>query len=78
MTDEPMRPKEVLEGMEELDIRVVAHITVEGRHEYNVSKKQIQDIMGCTIVVLKWERNSLSGPKARKQNKKGALYQLAK
>lgn len=70
-----LRPGEVIRLMEEEGVNVVAHLTIEGRHEYNVTKKQLGRMVG-EIEVLKWERDSLAGPKAKKQFKKKALYQI--
>lgn len=74
-TEETLRPHEVLEGMNELGINVVAHIIHEGKHEYNITRKQLNQMMG-DITVLKWGRESLGSPKAKRRLKKGALYQI--
>jgi hypothetical protein len=72
-----LRPGEVIAGMDELGIKVVAHVIIEERHEYNLTRKQLEGMRG-EMIVLKWGRESLGSPKAKRVMKKGALYQLRK
>jgi hypothetical protein len=72
-----LRPGEVISGMEELGIHAVAHVVIEGCHEYNLTRKQLEGMRG-EMTVLKWGRESLGSPKAKRVMKKGALYQLRK
>lgn len=72
-----MNPEEVITRMNEENLRLIAHLTHNGNHEYNCNEKKIARMHG-NIEVLKWGRDlTISGPK-KKTGNKSALYQLAK
>lgn len=71
-----MNSKEVIERMQEEKIRLIAHLTHNGTHEYNCNEKRISRMNG-SIEVLKWGRDVII-KNHKKTGNKSALYQLAK
>lgn len=76
-SDETMNIEELVGGMEEVGIRVVAHIVVRGIHYYNLSEKQMREMgLQQNIKVLKLARDEIRRDKKKVSNKL-RLYNVA-